>query len=78
MKSVPQENEVQINLETRQIQSTTELTLIPTNEMIRKKVAILTAKKKEHNAMHVCLETTKLNIAAKTPIYLYHTENRST
>ena len=42
--------------------------------MIRKKVAILTAKKKEHNAMHVCLETTKLNIAAKTNIFVSYRE----
>ena len=38
---------------------------------------ILTGKKKKHNAMHVGLKTTKLNIVAKTPIYLYHTEKRS-
>ena len=53
-------------------------TLILTKEMTGKKVPILTGKKKEHNAMHVGLETTKLNIAAKTAIYLYHTEKRST
>ena len=46
--------------------------------MTGKKVAILTSKKKEHNAMHVGLETTKLNIVAKTAKYLYHTEERST
>ena len=77
-KSIAQENGGQIKLDTRQIQSTTELKLIPTKEMIGKKVAILTDKKKEQNAMHVGLETTKLNTAAKTPIYLYHTEKRST
>ena len=43
--------------------------------MTEKKVPILTGKKKEHNAMHVVLGTTKLNTAA---IYLYHTEKRST
>ena len=46
--------------------------------MIGKKVPVLTGKKKEHNAMHVGLETIKLNIAAKTAIYLYHIEKRST
>ena len=46
--------------------------------MTGKKVPILTGKKKEYNAMHVGLETTKLNIATKTAIYLYHTEKRST
>ena len=44
----------------------------------REESTILTGKKKENNAMHVGLETTKLNIAAKTAIYLYHTEKRST
>ena len=46
--------------------------------MTGKKAPILTSKKKEHNAMNVGLETTKLNIATKTTIYLYHTEKRNT
>ena len=46
--------------------------------MTGKKVPILTGKKKEHNAMHVGVETTILNIATKTAIHLYHTETRST
>ena len=77
-KSLTQKNGVQTRSETRQIQSTTELTLLLTKEMTGKKVPILTGKKNENNAMHVGLETTKLNIAAKTAIYLYHTEKRST
>ena len=46
--------------------------------MTGKKVPVLTGKMKEQNAMHVSLETTKLNIVAKTAKYLYHTEERST
>ena len=53
-------------------------TLILTKEMTEKKVPILTGKKKEHNAMHVGLETTKLNIAAEIARYLYHTDKGST
>ena len=46
--------------------------------MTGKKVPILIGKKKEHNAMHVGLETTKLNIAAEIARYLYHTDKGST
>ena len=53
-------------------------TLLLAKEMTGKKVPILTGKKKEHNAMHVGLETTKLNTAAKITIYLYHTDKGST
>ena len=46
--------------------------------MTGNKVPVLTGKMKEQNAMHVSLETTKLNIAAKTAICLYYTEKSST
>ena len=77
-KSITQENGVQIKRETRQTQSTIEPTLIHKKQMTGKKAPILTDKKKEHNAMHVGLETTNFNIVAKTAICLYHTEKRST